>query len=1102
MKSYHVKLYLICLLLILASGIKYLPESTADVKINQNTTGDNTKGAVAVLNNDNFVVVWENANTVLAQTFDKSGTFIGTSFKIPKTSPNQHSNPYIANLGDKNRYVVAYQDTVLVAIKFKIFDNSGNIVKDETVANVTQNHYQNSDNWPKVAANKDGKFLMVWNISNGSWGWNSRARFYDADGNALSADLKINTGTTYDESQPIPCSLTNGDFVIVFHSNASGTQQVFYQLFDALGTAKTALKKANLNTAKNWIPHCKGLSNGGFVITYESFKSGQDIMFRLFNSAGNPVDTTNEYKANSSPSSSGLTWPVATALPFGFAIAYYKADLDAYFSVFDNAGKTVISEQKFHTLTKGTQTYPTMGTFSDDRFVVTWHGNDATVNNKYFQIFKFKSDCTNFQAYVNKVELNQIVFSSLPNSTVKIVTSPTAGTISNSSGSPLDTSTFYPLNNVYVKTTTSNSFEYINSDYDKKCKVDILTCYDSCKTCTEIGDPVTHKCASCLTGFYTHPLSSSQCIQSTDKVASYYFDNGLSKFLKCYSRCSECSTSGDDIANNCTKCSSEFLVHPVTTSQCISSTDSVKGYYYNTDSNAFVQCHPRCAECSIGGDDTTNNCTICDGKFKAHPVTSSQCVSSTDKVKGYYYDKDAVKFLKCYTRCSECSIGGNDTANNCTTCGEGFAAHPVNTSQCILSTAIVKGYYYDKDAVKFLKCYSRCTECAEKGDDTTHHCSICAKDYKTHVDFPGQCYLTTEVPGYYYSSKAKWEKCHDHCATCIAQGSDKDNNCKSCKGNFYSILEIPGQCFAANDKISGYYFSQGFHKCHKSCDSCETEGNDKDNKCLTCAAGFFDHPVTAHQCISSYADVAGYFFDEKKQKFGKCDVSCSTCKITADNCTACNIDKDYHPLEKDSSKCFPKDNPPDYFFLDTSAGVFKPCEGPCLKCSGKKDMYEHLCTKCKDGFFPVVAPSTNCYEVGKQPSGFYFDESVKIFNKCVDDCITCGVAENCVSCATGKSCSVSCKGVIFDKKCMEKCPDKTIYLNDTNTCLSCESNKQLYLKSENVESCVDSCPSGFIEIKSECVTCESMGKFYHNGECRADCPGGYRADKGFCITSK
>ena len=79
-------------------------------------------------------------------------------------------------------------------------------------------------------------------------------------------------------------------------------------------------------------------------------------------------------------------------------------------------------------------------------------------------------------------------------------------------------------------------------------------------------------------------------------------------------------------------------------------------------------------------------------------------------------------------------------------------------------------------------------------------------------------------------------------------------NCKTCKNPEHCLVKGIGNCVKRNDTIDFYYNTTEdgkcvFKKCHENCKSCSGEGNDINNKCLSCKDNFQFNPEQSGNCV-------------------------------------------------------------------------------------------------------------------------------------------------------------------------------------------------------------------------------------------------------------
>jgi hypothetical protein len=364
--------------------------------------------------------------------------------------------------------------------------------------------------------------------------------------------------------------------------------------------------------------------------------------------------------------------------------------------------------------------------FNDGSIVAIWMSRgqeDGYSWNIYGQIFQFTGECYSFSAMYGRLDSNQVTFTSLPNDTVKITILSTKGGLQDNNSSVLDDVKFYPVTDIYYKTTvtTSDSFYYVNSKGDMPCRVDITICYTSCKTCSTVGDDLNHKCTACLNSDDYYPISDNltNCVKKTDILPGYFFDNTDMEFKPCYDRCASCTAAGSPDFHFCIDCADGYYPLSDKTSQCFKSTETVSNYFF--DSTQFTPCDVSCGSC----DKSATACTTCNttGGYFSVPTTPGDCIQLVDIPKGYYFDDTLKQIKKCYDSCDTCNGDGTNDVQMCTACKDGYIFVDGRPSNCYSTTNPMEGYYIQGNVM--LPCYKTCKYCSGAGTVKNPNCTEC-----------------------------------------------------------------------------------------------------------------------------------------------------------------------------------------------------------------------------------------------------------------------------------------------------------------------------------------------------------------------------------------
>lgn len=298
--------------------------------VNTTTIGEQIHPSITRLANGGYVIVWESINSagtnydIYGQIYYPDGTKNGNEFRVNNTITYNQSNPIVA-------------------------------------ANVNSSY---------------GGFIVVWasEESTDTGVYNIRAQIYNEtneDGSRAlkDFDIEVNQSTSYNQKFPYACSLTSGDYVVVWESDDSntGNSNIYAQKVTQIGnlSGSETLVNTTVNLSQNY-PVCTHLSDddttvaGGFVVAYMSEYTdtgAYDIRYRIFNS------DMSAYNADDISVTSGTTktygrCSLTSITDGGFAITYFNS-YNANTSNYEN-GETVTSSDGTTAVIAGiNSSYPT-----------------------------------------------------------------------------------------------------------------------------------------------------------------------------------------------------------------------------------------------------------------------------------------------------------------------------------------------------------------------------------------------------------------------------------------------------------------------------------------------------------------------------------------------------------------------------------------------------------------------------------------------------------------------------------------------------------------------------------------------------------------------
>ncbi len=373
--------------------------------INTFTNEGQDTADVTALRDGGFVVVWESEGQdgddqgVYSQIYDNQGSKLGGEFLVNTTTTNSQEDPKVVALANGG-FVVVWesegQDGNSQGVYGQIYNNQGSPVAGEFQINTTTTNSQENPNITNLA---DGGFIVTWESreQDGS-GDGIYGQRYDFSGNAIATEFLINTTTNNDQTVPTIVGLADGGFVAVWVSkNQDGSEEGIYrQRFDMNSNPVGNELQVNTETIKpQRDSHLTGLSDGGFVVTWESNDqdgSGKGVYAQLYDANGNTINKEMQINTFTNRTQEN---PKATALADGgFIIAWESLGQDGssdgvYGQRYNPQGDKVGSEFAINTTTNDAQTNPSLIGLANGGLVVVWasEGQDGSKTGVYGQGF-------------------------------------------------------------------------------------------------------------------------------------------------------------------------------------------------------------------------------------------------------------------------------------------------------------------------------------------------------------------------------------------------------------------------------------------------------------------------------------------------------------------------------------------------------------------------------------------------------------------------------------------------------------------------------------------------------------------------------------------
>lgn len=263
---------------------------------------------------------------------------------------------------------------------------------------------------PDIAIGSLGNFVITWQSYGQDGDENGIfARVYNDSDSPQSSDFQVNTTTSNDQTGPAIALDSNSNFVITWTSDQSTSgsgQDIYAQRFNANGDRIGAEFKVNLSTLQDQSNPDVGMDgSGNFVVVYESEgqdnntngvdTSGTGIFGQLFNKNGAIVGK--EFRINTYTDNDQSAPVVAVNAQGEFVVVWVSQGQDGagtgiFGQRYNNAGQTIGAEFEVNTETEGNQLNPAVAIDNNGDFVVAWQSDDGSQDKSGYGIYARRYD--------------------------------------------------------------------------------------------------------------------------------------------------------------------------------------------------------------------------------------------------------------------------------------------------------------------------------------------------------------------------------------------------------------------------------------------------------------------------------------------------------------------------------------------------------------------------------------------------------------------------------------------------------------------------------------------------------------------------------------
>lgn len=373
-----------------------MPESPP-IRVNTFTTGAQAKSQVAVLDDDEWVVTWQDASLGMTMTrrFYRDGAPAPgpRDVLVSSTTLGDQGEPTGArSLGISETTLVAWSSPIFLdeghEISYRILGKDGRPISQELLANTVTTGEQKNP----VAAGSTDRFLLVWESDGEGDHMMLMGRYLDLQGNVLGEPFAIDpTGTADQNDAEVAArpATQGGGFVVTWAEGDESDTEVKARRFLADGSpAGPALQANATTTGMQKAPSVTVLASGVAVIGWQSYNQvaggGYDLYMRTL-TAGAQADTLGSERRINTTTTGDQTALALLASPTGYLAACWQTP--------DAGGSTDVLCQTFATsnfavrtaefplavLTAGAQTHVTLALDATGSLLAAWESEGVDI---------------------------------------------------------------------------------------------------------------------------------------------------------------------------------------------------------------------------------------------------------------------------------------------------------------------------------------------------------------------------------------------------------------------------------------------------------------------------------------------------------------------------------------------------------------------------------------------------------------------------------------------------------------------------------------------------------------------------------------------------
>ncbi len=330
------------------------------------------------------------------------------------TTGNQLTTPYGGgnlSMNASGQYVVAWEDARggNADSYVKVFNADGTVRTAEFLAHAANASQQD---WTNVAMADNGNIVVTWS-DNRSGTYESYMRLFDINGTALTGETLISSQAGVDDYHAVDFA-SDGSYVIVWQ-NAANSGDIYFQRYNASGVAQGANTRVNSTTADiQNNPDVAVNDDGSYVVTWMS--NNQDaagtygIYAQRYNASG--VAQGANFLVNQTTAGNQQFSTVDSDSAGNFVVTWASSDGNGdgvWARRFNSSGTALGSEFRVNTYTQGNQASAHVDMNAAGDFIVAWSSasQDGSGNGIYSQQFDSAGTRIGGEVLVNTTTTNE-----------------------------------------------------------------------------------------------------------------------------------------------------------------------------------------------------------------------------------------------------------------------------------------------------------------------------------------------------------------------------------------------------------------------------------------------------------------------------------------------------------------------------------------------------------------------------------------------------------------------------------------------------------------------------------------------------------------------